>query len=247
MNITVIGDIHGCAGQLASLLSSISSLDDNYLVFLGDYVDVGPASRDVLDILVGLKRTRPKAVFLRGNHEDLLSRYLSSGDIVNYTKYGGLATLSSYLHNPAGDIHKQFMRMFPEEHMDFIESLADFWEVGDTLFSHAGMSPISPEDRTHATVVSGSHAGLFDWDCEKLSVCGHYFSSDGSVRFGPTVICVDTGCGVKGGPLTALSLRDFIAYQSWPSRNGTTEAAICPSKNIQRKVNRLFRTFDDMR
>ncbi|MEO9595099.1 metallophosphoesterase family protein, partial [Rhodopirellula bahusiensis] len=67
----VIGDIHGCAKALRSMIQELAPTADDELIFLGDYIDRGPDSRDVVEQLITLQSTC-KVVPLRGNHEWML-------------------------------------------------------------------------------------------------------------------------------------------------------------------------------
>src|SRR4029450_2936726 len=70
-----IGDVHGCAAELEVLLRAIAPAQADRLVFLGDYVDRGTESRATLDLLLELREKLPRAVFLRGNHEEMMLAY----------------------------------------------------------------------------------------------------------------------------------------------------------------------------
>lgn len=71
MRILAIGDIHGCDTALENLLLQVRPAPADQLVFLGDYIDRGPASRAVVDRLLALY-TKCRTVFLRGNHEVMI-------------------------------------------------------------------------------------------------------------------------------------------------------------------------------
>src|SRR4051812_25308430 len=102
VGLYAIGDIHGCADLLADAFDLI---DDDIArtrparachVFLGDYIDRGPDSRRTLDLLVGRARTH-ESVFVRGNHEAILSDVLRRDDLVpDWLRLGGSTTLMSY-------------------------------------------------------------------------------------------------------------------------------------------------------
>jgi len=96
-----IGDIHGDAAHLFKLLSYLPTLDENdTLVFLGDYVDRGPRSREVVDYVRGLpEQTTARIVALRGNHEDAWLRVIDKGwdEFVIPPGNGCLAAMRSYV------------------------------------------------------------------------------------------------------------------------------------------------------
>ncbi|HSD10614.1 MAG TPA: metallophosphoesterase family protein, partial [Candidatus Binatia bacterium] len=75
--LLAVGDIHGCVDELSVLLDAIQPTGDDKLVFLGDYVDRGPSSRGVIDLLIELRDSgRCQTVFLRGNHEDMFLDFM---------------------------------------------------------------------------------------------------------------------------------------------------------------------------
>ena len=104
----VIGDVHGCPAELAALVESLPLESEDTLVFLGDYIDRGPDSRGVVDLLVGLGNER-KTVFLRGNHEDMMLSFMGlsgrHGDA--FLMNGGIETLAETVlfgHTPMKDV-----------------------------------------------------------------------------------------------------------------------------------------------
>ena len=71
--IFVVGDIHGCFDKLCALMDKIPiDFNRDLLIFIGDYIDRGSSSIEVVDYLVNLKQRLPETIFLKGNHEDML-------------------------------------------------------------------------------------------------------------------------------------------------------------------------------
>jgi hypothetical protein len=111
-----------------------------------------------------------------------------------------------------GDVHTQFRQRFPAAHERLIrEELRDCYEEVDLLVSHTGFDPISPSDRSRRALVQTSHPTIFEEDTQQslgsaLVVCGHYAQRSGEPYVSRKLICVDTGCGTYGGPLTAVLL-----------------------------------------
>ena len=97
-----IGDIHGCFNALKSLVDFVGFRSDDVIVTLGDYIDRGPDSRAVVELMIELGETH-NLVALRGNHEIMM---LASRDNASWFHswigYGGRETLASYSH-PASD------------------------------------------------------------------------------------------------------------------------------------------------
>jgi serine/threonine protein phosphatase 1 len=149
----VVGDLHGCLDELQVLLDGTAPRAVDTIIFLGDYVDRGPASRAVIDRLIRLRSEGPRCVFLRGNHEDMFLAYMGFaghyGDafLVN----GGRATLHSY--DLDGCDRAEVAQRIPQAHREFLLQLQEHEVVGDFLCVHAGVNPLhsleqqSAEDR----------------------------------------------------------------------------------------------------
>jgi len=140
----VIGDIHGCGDELDRLLDALAPTAADTVVFLGDYIDRGPAPKPVIDRLIRLRHEGPTCVFLRGNHEDMFLAYIGRhgayGDA--FLANGGQATLRSY--GVEGKAPAAVADALPPEHLDFLLSLQLQYEHGDFLCVHAGIAPFRP-------------------------------------------------------------------------------------------------------
>ena len=134
--IFAIGDIHGTVDKLRALMEKIPiDYTSDLLVFIGDYIDRGPSSFEVVDYLVDLKKEHPDIVFLKGNHEDMLQKYLAGTDRFTYLFNGGQQTLDSYLKRE----NKSEFSPIPSNHLEFYESLVLYYQTEDYIFVHAGM------------------------------------------------------------------------------------------------------------
>src|SRR6202030_3562432 len=93
-----IGDIHGCPDELSAILKAIAPHEGDTIVFVGDYVDRGPAVRDVVEVVLDLQKGPAEVITLKGNHEDMMLSYLGFpghyGE--SFLFNGGAATLDSY-------------------------------------------------------------------------------------------------------------------------------------------------------
>jgi serine/threonine protein phosphatase 1 len=222
-----VGDIHACAAELEALVASLAPTEDDQLVFLGDYVDRGPSSRETIDFLLALKERLPRTVFLRGNHEEMMLGFLGLGgegaDI--FLRAGGAATLASYgiaARPGAAPKGEDVRASLPREHLDFLTgSLRLHFATDPYLFVHAGVRPgVDLARQTPADLLwireeflSAEH-GL-PWTV----VFGHTPLRD--VWFGPRrKIGLDTGC-VYGGRLSGIDLTDGILHQV---RRGVTRS-----------------------
>lgn len=156
--VYAIGDIHGRADLLKALLNKIQTdaLGGDYsgrpkLVFLGDYIDRGFQSREVIDILLGDLVSPFDTFFLKGNHEAAMLQFLSEpGMGPRWVEHGGAETLVSYGVQPprsrtAADewaiASQELKRALPREHLQFLMSLQINVRIGDYLFVHAGVRP----------------------------------------------------------------------------------------------------------
>src|SRR5262249_9137780 len=153
MRIYAIGDVHGRADLLTRLLSWIDAdlaarpISRPVQVFLGDYIDRGPASRDVIDCLVE-RSLHHEAVFFQGNHEVMLAEFLREpAGLRAWQEFGGSQTLLSYgiLSRPNVDpteevrVARALAQALPESHRNFLASLGAWFVCGDFVFVHAGL------------------------------------------------------------------------------------------------------------
>jgi serine/threonine protein phosphatase 1 len=131
----VIGDIHGSYKALVQILTRASVNEKDHLIFLGDYVDGWGQSPEVIDYLIHLK-SQYKCTFMRGNHDDLLLRWLRDGEYTEqWFTHGGKLTMDCYSKLP--EEKKQL-------HILFLESLNDYYLDDDNrLFVHAGFTNLN--------------------------------------------------------------------------------------------------------
>jgi serine/threonine protein phosphatase 1 len=143
----VVGDIHGCAEELNIMLAHLeaneSLSDDDLIVFIGDYIDRGPSSKEVVDSLIAFHSRYPQTIFLRGNHEDMLLDFLGYEGTLghSYLVNGGQATTQSYGCLPAPK-REQLGAAIPTSHLAFFLNLERYIIVGDYVIVHAGLNPL---------------------------------------------------------------------------------------------------------
>jgi serine/threonine protein phosphatase 1 len=136
--IFAVGDIHGSFDRLQDMMQKVPiDFANDTLVFIGDYIDRGPGSVEVVDYLIKLNKQVPGIIFLKGNHEDMLEKYLDGTDRFTYLLNGGQNTLDSYLSktNRTDDFP------IPADHMEFFKSLRLYYETESYIFVHAGLRP----------------------------------------------------------------------------------------------------------
>ena len=157
--VYAIGDIHGRRDLLLTLLEIISADDPlgaGELIFLGDYIDRGPDSSGVIDVLLSDPRIAARRpVFLKGNHEATLLAFIEDAQHgPAWKRFGGADTLVSYKVRPprgaVGDpaeweeARRELNDVLPAEHLEFFRQLTLFQERGDYFFVHAGVDPNRP-------------------------------------------------------------------------------------------------------
>lgn len=161
--VYAIGDIHGRSDLLSELLRLIEQDAAHSppharktLVFLGDYVDRGPDSRGVIEKLCHGLPHGFEAVFLKGNHEEILLEFLDDPTLLgSWRRNGGERTLESYGVD-CGRLAREnakpaawrdaFASALPPAHVNFLRHLRLTHEIGDYAFVHAGVRPGVPLD-----------------------------------------------------------------------------------------------------
>jgi len=202
----VIGDIHGCLPELDRLLAAIAPGSGDHVCFLGDYIDRGEASKDVVELLLALAASGPACTFLKGNHEDMFLAFLGEhghhGDA--FLANGGRATLQSY--GLSGRSGTAVAAALPPPHLEFFRALRLRASFDRFECVHAGLRPTRPFDDQLEEDLT--------WIRGEFIEVGHNFAC--TVVFGhtpqrevrldlPFKIGLDTGC-VYGGRLTCLEL-----------------------------------------
>ena len=222
VRIYVVGDIHGRADllsllhqQLARDAASAPSGIRCRVVYLGDYVDRGPDSRAVIDILTAPPALPLEQVFLRGNHDDLMLRYLEDPLVgPDWLPIGGDATLLSYgvrvdTRLPVGRRHvlasAALRESLPPEHLDFLQSLELMHVSGGYIFVHAGIRPGVPLDEQNPMDLMWIRKPFLEGrgPADYVVVHGHSMSSEPDVQ--RHRIGIDTGAYATGR-LTCLVL-----------------------------------------
>jgi len=196
-----IGDIHGALQKLRSLIGRCEEHAAGRpmkFVFLGDYIDRGPESADVVRLLIDLRSKMPNRVSaLRGNHEATVLAIVD-GEIpaAAWLSQVGAATLRSYGIDDASKI--------PRAHLDWMRSLPLNLDDGRRFFVHAGIAPEQPLDAQHERDLLWIREPFLSdrRDYGRLIVHGHTPLPGTSPDLRGNRLNLDTGAGY-GGPLTA--------------------------------------------
>ncbi len=221
LRVYAIGDLHGRFDLLCRLHRLIAAdvtwraPETAVLVYLGDYVDRGPASFELIDSLINEPLPGFERAFLKGNHEAMLLDFLDGGEMSEtWLMNGGIETLASYgIDLPLFDAgparvaaaRQEFRRVLAGAHLTFFEGLELYRVIGGYVFVHAGLRPEVPLDcqderdllwvRPHTWEPEGPQ--------ERIVVHGHTITPEPEVT--PARIGIDTGAW-RSGRLTGLVL-----------------------------------------
>ena len=209
----VIGDVHGHYDTLITLLDSISPTSEDEIYFLGDLIDRGPNSAQVVDLVM-----RNQYQCLRGNHEEMLLDVVGSGEVSielyqGWLYSGGHATVASYDNK------------IPQEHIDWIKSLPLYLDLGNFWLVHAGVDPNIPLQQQSADqfcwIREAFHSSDRAFFSDKLIVTGHTITftlpgvQPGQIAAGRGWLNIETGAyHHNSGWMTALDLNQQKVYQA---------------------------------
>jgi len=214
----LIGDIHGYYNKLSALFGKIQKhiTDNDSIIFLGDYIDRGPHSFEVIDFLLDLQK-KYNTIYLTGNHESMFLNYLQGKDISLYMYNGGQATIYSYIEIMGS------LRL-PENHKAFYNNLKLYYETENFIAVHAGLRHSIPVElqSSYDMIWIREEFYLKQYHWPKLVVFGH--TTTVNITGLPiheiyddvhrNIIGIDTGAAY-GGPLTCLRLPDKKVFQSY--------------------------------
>ena len=221
IRIYAIGDVHGRADLLDRVLSRIDAdiaarpIVRPIHILVGDYIDRGPRSREVLDMLINCSKGR-EMVFLRGNHDVFVEDFLQNPSVLrNWSQIGGLETLMSYGLQPPinadAAVQKELAQALnatlPNSHRGFLGRLVPSFTCGSYFFVHAGVRPGVPlsKQKEDDLLWIRDDFLLHEEDFGKVIVHGHTPVREVDIR--PNRINVDTGAYVTGR-LSCLVLED---------------------------------------
>lgn len=234
--VYAIGDVHGRFDLLQDLIARIAA--DNagraptevHVVMLGDLIDRGPQSREIVDYFLKGAPGFASWHFIMGNHEEMLLKLIDNPDsslMPQFLRFGGRETFESYgapqrvLDTP--DLYSPDTLPFyvPEEHRAFMRKMEDGILVGDYFFTHAGIRPGVPLDQQEHQDLRWIRKGFLESEADHGMIVIHGHTVLDEVEIRPNRIGIDTGA-YASGRLTALGLegteRWFIQTEGEPGK-----------------------------
>jgi len=155
--IYAIGDIHGRVDLLRNLHQKIRTdslgcrATRKIIIYMGDYVDRGLFSREVIEYLLTTPLQGFESIFIKGNHEHAMEKFIDAPEkMAAWLSWGGDATLQSYgvdlyteqfVAKSLQDLARDLREKLPNEHLGFLKGLKLYHIEGDYLFVHAGVQP----------------------------------------------------------------------------------------------------------
>ena len=218
--VYAIGDIHGRLDLLNDTVSRIEAdIDErqpaqNIIVFLGDLIDRGPASAEVVERLRTYRRDGVRTVFLSGNHEEVLLRLLrgESRYLRDWLTFGGAECARSYgirssalRQMDAGQAVALLRQKIPDSHRNFFQSFVDTFRIGSYLFVHAGVRPGVPLSEQTQSDLRWIRGPFLENNSDHGFIVVHGHTIAGEIDIRDNRIGIDTGA-YRTGVLTTMGL-----------------------------------------
>lgn len=228
--LIAIGDVHGELAPLLTLLDVINPTQEDTLVFMGDYIDRGKQSYEVIQTIIDLMANSPaKIIALKGNHEDMMIKGLIVDNRdqemwqYNWFNNGGFDTLDSYTanahkHTPS-DFEKYKFNTIPDSHVEFLLNLDNYYETDNHIFCHA--TPYDTDNMDEQT----DDALFWKRPNKNDKLNGYYHKSGKLMVNGHTpigskpnllgkLLLIDTGIAYPDGRLTAFDVLSMSYNQT---------------------------------
>lgn len=217
-----VGDIHGRLDLLDQLLEKIHADVESrpsgktLLIFVGDLIDRGPSSCQVVERLRTYRRKGIKPIFILGNHEEVLLRIYDGDEspVASWLRFGGMQCLASYGVDAAvlrGSSDAKIVDLVrsavPADHVTFLKTFVDSCRFGDYLFVHAGIRPGIPVKQQRQSDLRWIREPFLMDDSNHGFVVVHGHTISAEVEERPNRIGIDTGAFGTGN-LTALAIED---------------------------------------
>jgi len=179
--LAFVGDVHGNLRAVQGLWAALVRRNVPHAIFLGDHMDKGAQSADVLQELISYAEAG-RATLLSGNHEAALLDALDRQDLSGFLKMGGAMTIRSYVGGRVGpDVLADFQTSLPPKHLEALRRMPLTYETESLIAQHIPSRSSTPKFRISAHVPVGQVP-----------------------RIGYRSAQLDTGCGINSGRLTAL-------------------------------------------
>ncbi|MFC3052234.1 metallophosphoesterase [Kordiimonas pumila] len=228
--VYAIGDVHGRVDLLQTLLKKIMAdmaerkdFNSVKIIFLGDYVDRGFHSREVIDLLLKLDVRGVGFKFLAGNHEDMMLGFMDDpAENTAWLNVGGIATLASYgvllPDNPdievLGKASSDLVKAMPDSHQRFLKGLLEHYELGDYVFVHAGLRPGLPFGAQRRSDKLGIRREFTETEFDFGRTVVHGHTGVSSPKIYNNRIAVDTGAFATGHLTAAILQNDTVNFIS---------------------------------
>jgi len=246
-------DVHGNYDCLNQVLARILPLrPSDQIFFLGDSVDRGPDSFQVIEVLIGLSERFPGQITcLTGNHELML---LAGAGVVQMPMYiptwlqtGGVNTVRSYCIQAGVEDYQSFplhrlQGIIPAKHISFLLETSRFCETDDYIFVHAGCDPFQPlEDQSNDILL---------WDKSLYKFAINSIINKTTIPWSKTVI---TGHNYNGpiitskymmldcsrqGALACVELNSMQGYLAYPQRKRMLQFEVKETTSIPQYIIR---------
>ncbi|THH35429.1 serine/threonine protein phosphatase [Aliishimia ponticola] len=221
----VVGDVHGRSDLLEALLSGLPERADR-VVLVGDYIDRGDDSVGVLQYLWTLQHHLgpEKVVCLKGNHEDMLLRFIDDpARHANWLRTGGMQTLASFGLNVLRsepdigeliDLANTLRNTMGPELVSWMRALPTRWQSGNVAVVHAGADPQRPIAAQDDHTCMWGHENFMQMQRSDgvWVVHGHTIVETPMAQNG--VISVDTGAFSSGKLTAALIAQSGVEFLS---------------------------------
>tara|TARA_Y100000389_G_C17321750_1_gene443448 strand:- start:16 stop:729 length:714 start_codon:yes stop_codon:yes gene_type:complete len=227
MNLFAIGDIHGCLNELTSLHKKILTYDkfdlkNDIIIYLGDYIDRGKNSKEVINQILKLKDNNIKTINLRGNHDEFMIEFLfnKNNNIKSWLNFGADQTFRSYNieivefikdgfeEDVINKLREVMLNKMEQSHINFFKTLEMSYSTDKYLFVHAGIDPEKKLTEQTKKDYLWSRSNEFfkkDFKAEKIIVHGH--TPEVNIANDPYRINIDSGCYFSG-KLSSVCLND---------------------------------------
>jgi serine/threonine protein phosphatase 1 len=208
----IIGDVHGHYDSLLTLMETVAPQGDDRVYFLGDLIDRGPKSAQVVQYVID--QSYP---CLLGNHEAMLLDVVAGGET-------SLELYQGWLQSGGYNTVESYQNRIPPEHIDWMRQLPTYLDLGDIWLVHAGVDPTLPLAEQSADqfcwIRSAFHSTKKPYFADKIIITGHTITftlegiQPGQIAAGAGWLDIDTGAyHPRSGWLTALDVDNQTVYQ----------------------------------